>query len=132
MNTSELLYQILEYAKKSFPYDDLVIDLANNPFFAISIIGEDRCISQCGYITPKHEHHSSKYSTATNFALSQVLQSTCLGQNQPSVTEYGYCDKVLLEKYLILISVVASPDDARFIFQTLKKQVEILSYQEHL
>ena len=135
MDTQSLFYELQLYLKNQFPYNDYIIDLANNPFLIVSFIGEDRAVSYSTYLTPRHEAHSSKYDTPTNFALSSVLQITCLKESQekptPASTEFGYCNAIMLDGIMVLISIVANPEDAQFIYTSLKNQIEILyAHQE--
>lgn len=130
MDTNHLFNELQKYIKGGFHYEELVIDLANNPFFAISFIGDERCITHGAYLTPNHSAHSSQYSTPTNFALCSVMQAAYLngieGEVKPVTTEYGFCNSLKIEGIIVIIAIIANQNDVQFIYTTLKNKIEII------
>jgi hypothetical protein len=43
----------------------------------------------------------------------------------PASTDYGYCSSFSIGNILTIVSIVADPDDARFLFTHIKNQIEI-------
>lgn len=131
MDTNHLFGELQKYVNSEFNYESLVIDLDDNPFFTISIIGDNRSITHGNYLTPSHNVHSSTYSTPSNFALCSVLQATYLNcgpeGTKPVATDYGYCNSITIEGIIVIIAVISNKNDAKFIYTCLKNKIEIIT-----
>lgn len=130
MNTSDLLFQIGTFFSESFNYNDCIFDQANNPFVQITIMGDDRVITHSMYVVPDNKYFSSKYPTPVNYALACTFQAGLFNQwatKKSSVTfDFGFCDGFDIDGLVYVIAVVAMPDDAKFVYQSLANQIRII------
>ncbi len=133
MYTSDLYAMIAKYFEVEFNYNDYIIDQANNPFVTITFSSPEQCESYGRYITPNHGIHSSLYNSLTCHILCASLELLHTHNSKvktiPVTNEYGFCNSFTIGNLTIIVSIIADPVDAKFLFTHIKNKLEIY-YQE--